>query len=144
LRRQFLFPSLVVVATQVGFMFLYRPRNDDPGVGTWLAGIGMLAADVAALIGVSMATALTAKNPNLSSILTIWRVLVIPWLVLTPIAVAASITANVAGIAQPQWGFYLGLWIAVGLAADLGFGLAAWWRLSNRFRQLAQKRFLAR
>ena len=144
LRRQFLAPLVAVLALEVMFMLVSRSHNDGPGAFTWLASMLMLLLDVAALIGVAMVTALTAKNPNLASILTIWRVLVIPWIAYAPIAVAASIAANLGASPVPGWTFFFGLWLTLGLAADLLFGLYAWWQLRNRFRKLAEKRFLGK
>ena len=42
---------------------------------------------------------------------------------------------------SPGWEFYLALWVGLGLAADLLFGLMAWWQLRTRFRELALRRF---
>ena len=42
---------------------------------------------------------------------------------------------------SPGWVFLPGLWLGLGLAADLVFGLTAWWQLRTRFRELALRRF---
>jgi hypothetical protein len=37
----------------------------------------------------------------------------------------------------------LGWWLGLGMAADLGFGFAAWHQLRTRFRGLASQRFMS-
>ena len=108
-----------------------------------VASILLLVLDLAALIGVAMAAALTARSPNHASVKTIFRVLILPWLLWGAIAVMATVWSVSRSIPTPDWRFYLGLWFWLGVLADLSFGLRAWWQVSTRFRQLALQRFTA-
>ena len=71
------------------------------------------------------------------------RVLVLPWAVFGAVVGAYSVWFGL-GLGktwEPGWQFYLKLWVGLGLAADLLFGLIAWWQLRYRFRELALRRF---
>ena len=141
LKRQFLKPLAVVVASEILLMVAvwhYAAPSAVQQVHTGLAGLFLLALDVAALSGVALFSALTAKNPNLASVNTILRILLLPWVLFAAIASVASLWS--AGGMQPTWRFYLGLWFWLGVSADLIFGLPAWWQLRTRFRDLALRR----
>ncbi len=144
LRRQFLKPLLVVMAVEVVFMLMLYQRT--PGwevLVTWLAGLTILTADLAALVWVAMARALTAKNHNQATISTLARVLVLPWVVFGLVVGAGNLwSALTPGPGwSPGWGFYVGLWFGLSLAVDLIFGLWAWWQLQTRFREITLRRF---
>ena len=109
----------------------------------WLAAPVMLVMDVVTLAWVAMARALTAKNHNHATIGALLRVLVLPW-VLFGLVLAlgnAWYTLTQYRYWAPGWKFGLALWFALGLGADLLFGLRAWWQLQHRFRELALQRF---
>ena len=144
LRRQFLKPLLVVMAVEVVFMLMLYQRT--PGwevLVMWLAGLTILTADLAALVWVAMARALTAKNHNQATISTLARVLVLPWVVFGLVVGAGNLwSALTPGPGwSPGWQFHLGLWFGLSLAADLIFGLRAWWQLQTRFREITLRRF---
>ena len=144
LRRQFLWPLLVVIVCELGFMCQLHARSLDPKVlPVWTSAMVLLVADLLALSWVAMAGALTAKNQNQATLRTIWRILILPWVMAGVVVVIGHLWFEVwLGRAWvPDWSFYLRLWFWLGLAADLGFGLWAWWLLHTRFRQLARQRF---
>jgi hypothetical protein len=147
LRRQFLGPLAVAVVAEL-LLTLAKPletiRIDSRVTAFGLAGIGMLGADLTALIGVAMATALTARSPNHASVSTISRVLILPWLLCGAVAVLTSLWFAVRASDGPGWKFYLGLWVGSGLLADLAFGVPAWRQLRSHFRQLALQRLTQR
>jgi ABC-type Na+ efflux pump permease subunit len=144
LRRQFLWPLLVVIACEIGFMCQVHSRSTDPKViPVWTDAMLMLVADLLALSWVAMACALTAKNQNQATLRTLWRILILPWVVAGVVVVIGHIGSELlfGTVWVPDWNYYLRLWFWLGLSADLGFGLWAWWLLCTRFRQLAMQRF---
>jgi len=144
LRRQFLGPLLVIIAIKLGFMIVSLRNSYDPAtLYLWLAGMVMLLADVAALIFVALAAALTSKSPQHAILKTFFRILVLPWIAFAVISVLANLWVSLgADGGEPlSWRFNLGLWFALGLATDLIFGAHATRILFTRFRQLAAERF---
>ena len=151
LRRQLLWPLVAVILLEFLFMIggarapirsYGTPAQDEPSVVlTWAAGITMLIADVLALGWVSLSASLTARSANHATISTVLRLLVLPWILYWALAAATEFSARTASAKLPSWDFYIGLWLAVGLAADLLFGLTAWIRLRSRFRLLAAERY---
>jgi hypothetical protein len=143
LRRQFLRPLIFVVAVELGLTLavawhsqLYAARTRAFGEASLL----LLAADLAALSWVAIASALTAKNPNQASVNTIFRILILPWVAWLTIITITSVWLMLHGSNEPDWKFYLYLWVWLGLLADAAFGLPAWWRVRTRFRELALQR----
>lgn len=144
LRRQFLWPLLAVLGIGLLLMTATRRRAADwENQATWLAGMFMLLVDLVALSWVGMWRALVARNHNLATISTLVRVLVLPWTVFGAVVGAGSVWYGfmLGKTWSPGWQFYLELWMGLGLAADLIFGLTAWWQLRTRFRELALRRF---
>jgi ABC-type transport system involved in multi-copper enzyme maturation permease subunit len=143
LRRQFLGPLIFVVVVEVSLTFalawytpLYAARTRTFGE----AGLLLLAADLAALVWVAIASALTAKNPNQASVNTILRILILPWVAWLTIVTIINVWLMLHGSNEPGWKFYLYLWVWLGLLADAVFGLSAWWLVRTRFRDLALQR----
>jgi hypothetical protein len=87
--------------------------------------------------------ALVARTHNLATISTLARVLVLPWLLFGAVVGVGNVWYGLALGKEwaPGWQFHLTLWLGLGLAADLVFGLTAWWQLRTRFRKLALRRF---
>ena len=141
LRRQFLKPLLVCMAVELLFIIgisRYSTAEDASRVLSFgFRGLVLLLADITALFWVALASALTAKSPNHASISTITRVMILPWVLYAAVVALANLTA-VGPL--PGWEFYLSAWFWLGIAADLGFGVPAWWRVRNRFRELALQR----
>ena len=143
LRRQFLGPLIVAVVVEFGLAFAvaaYSPLYASRTHAFGNAGLFLLAADLAALFWVALASALTAKNPNQASINTIFRILILPWLAWLIIVTVTNVWFMLHGANEPSWKFYLYLWMWLGLIADVAFGVPAWWRVRNRFRELALQR----
>jgi hypothetical protein len=143
LRRQFLGPLIFVFAVELALTFaaashspLYEARTHAFGNASLL----ILAADLAALFWVAIASALTAKNPNQASINTIFRILILPWVLWLTIVTITNVWFMLHGSNELGWKFYLYLWVWLGLLADAVFGLSAWWLLRTRFRELALHR----
>ncbi|HWX18814.1 MAG TPA: ABC transporter permease subunit [Candidatus Binatia bacterium] len=143
LRRQFLKPLLLVLGLEVLLLWIWMRPEGSQAMMTWLAGMAMLLADVAALIWVGMSRALIARSHNSATISTLLRVLALPWTVFGGVMVFGHAWFGIAlgKVWTPTWEFQLGLWFGLGLAADLGFGWVAWWQLRHRFRELALRRF---
>ena len=140
LRRQFLKPFLFSMAFLWVLLVMGGRQSLEENARSralGLAGMLMFVTDALALTWVAMAAALTVRNPSHTSIRTIFRVLLLPWLIFLPIGIFVSTGSGMAGSDKPSWKFYLFLWFTLGLLADLGFGFAAWKQLRNRFRLLA-------
>jgi hypothetical protein len=143
LRRQFLKPLCVVIVVELAILFSTQRYvyQTEPALPVALAeGIGMLIADIAALVCVAMASALTARSPNQAIILTIWRILILPWVLFALVAVMLSLLNELTHSSSPGWMFYLRLWFWLGIGVDLFYGLRAWRQLHSGFRELALRR----
>ena len=140
LRRQFFRPLLVIVLIELILartVLQHSRQADNRVLFTWMAGILMLVTDVLALIWVALSAALSSKNANHAIIKTLVRVLILPWVMFGVIAIAASLWTNAMRKPYPGWRFYLGLWLGLGLLTDLAFGVSAWLRVKNGFREFA-------
>ncbi|MDB6109011.1 MAG: hypothetical protein JWR69_761 [Pedosphaera sp.] len=144
LRRQFLGPIILVAIIEFTFMVASLQKESfqgDPAyLMFWVAYMVMLVADVIALSWVGMWVALTARNPNRATGITVVRVLVLPWVLFTAILVVVSCVAFATSV-DVGAKFYLGLWFGLGVLADLAFGLNARWQLLTNFRLVAMQRF---
>jgi hypothetical protein len=145
LRRQFLWPLILVFAIEL-LLIIFAPGQsfqlDSRMRAFGVASVILLAADLAALFWVAMATALTAKSPNHASVGTIFRVLILPWVVFGILAVLMNLWTTLGGNTL-TWKFYLGLWFVLGVVTDLCFGYSRWWKLRTQFRELALRRALS-
>jgi alpha-tubulin suppressor-like RCC1 family protein/ABC-type transport system involved in cytochrome c biogenesis permease component len=144
LRRQFLGPLVAVLGVEVLFtVVLYSHSFDPEDLAIWVAGMLMLVVDLVALSWVAMWRALVSRSHNFATISTLARVLVLPWALFGAVVGFGKVWYGLSRGAEwlPGWKFYLGLWCGLGLAADLLFGLTAWWCLRTQFRELALRRF---
>ena len=146
LRRQFLGPLVVVLG--VGLLLMVGLHRRTPGwqtQATWLAGLFMLVqvADLVALSWVGMWRALVARSHTLATVNTVMRVLVLPWVLFGVVVGSGNVWYGLmlGKTWSPGWQFYLELWLGLGLATDVVFGLTAWWELRTRFRELALRRY---
>jgi hypothetical protein len=140
LRRQFLWPLLVVVLVELFFTGALMKRFHADAWRMFLTGFGgiiMLFADITALIWVGMCAGLTSKNANVAIIKTVTRILLLPWLLFGVGAVIVSVIWELTRSNQLDWRFYLSLWFWAGMLTDVGFGLAAWTKVRTQFRRLA-------
>lgn len=148
LRRQFLGP-VVVVLTVFGLLMmagamdnasLQDPSDQSLWGLSWAAGMVMLLADLAALYWVGMWQALTAKNSTRAAAGSLGRILALPWVVLAlGLLVLALVWPNGEGDSVAR--LFLGAWVGVGLAADVGFGAWARHNLLSEFRVAAARRY---
>lgn len=144
LRRQFLAPVLAVIAAElvlVGSLAHSGRQEDSIMAAAGCIGIVLLLLDTVAIAFAAMTTALTARSPNQATVQAIWRVLLLPWVLYAVIWGVVLTGALLAGKGGPGWKFHLQLWFWVSLAADLGYGIPAWWQLRHRFGALALRRF---
>jgi hypothetical protein len=138
LRRQFLGPFLFIVSLE---LFLIMAASDHAlqsranVLSVGLRGVVLLLADLIALIGVGILSALTARTPNLASVTTIFRILILPSIVFA----GGSLMVIFSG-GNVELRSYILLWFWIGLGADIAFGLPAWWLVLTRFRELAVRR----
>jgi len=145
LRRQFLGPLLFVATVELGLtvaLAQYEPLYGDRTYAFGRASLILLAADSVAATWVAISAALTAKTPNHAGVSTIFRLLILPWLVWIVIVTITGVWFMLHGVHEPGWKFYLYLWLWLGLVADAAFGLPAWWRVRTRFRELALQRLV--
>ena len=103
----------------------------------------MLVVDVAALSWVAMWKAMTTRSTHRAVVSTVVRVIVIPWAVFGLVSGIVNLWTWVSQGNQwsAGWKSGLGLWLGLGLAADLGFGFRAWHQLRQKFREFALQRF---
>lgn len=132
--RQFLGPVLVILGADV--LLLTFGMNLATGSQaslalTFLAGIGMFAADVYALTWVGLWQGLTAKNSGVAFLRTIFIVVVMPWLIFT--GLGAILFVSGPGSAGPV----IATWFAVGYLTDLMASLLATGWLADHFRTVA-------
>jgi len=150
LRRQFLFPLVLVLVTIFVFMWatLREPDTEDMRSFVRLLCIGgmvMIVADLIALYWVGMWQALTAKNPNRTASASVARILILPslaWAMLVLIGVLSSVRGGQNYESYPH--MLLGLWFGLGLVADIGFSIAARRKLLAEFRFAAAQRYTPR
>ena len=145
LRRQFLIPIITVLV--VDFFFLLLALHGEAWAGdrtlwgmTWLAGMAMFFADLLALCWTGMWDGLTAKHANRAGTSTVFRILVLPWLVFMVILTFGALVYY-RGQFSPDGKFLLALWFCLGIFNDLAFGLLARHRLHGEFRTIATLRF---
>jgi hypothetical protein len=146
LRRQFLWPVLAVGGLDLVFMLAgtrYLGSSDNDFWAWWAcwAWIIMLGADVYTLSWLGMWIGLVTKHPNRATSATIARVLVLPcgaWAGLIMLTSLTPVWHRVSDKVQ----FFIGLWFAVGVLADIYFCLRARLRLLGDLRTVATQRFV--
>ena len=148
LKRQFLGPVLAVLlvfflfalATSSNALSRQEPQDQILWVLFWAAAMVMLVADLIALCWVGMWAGLTARNPTRAAAANLGRILAMPWIALGFGVLVASVVWSNADDTQVLK-LFLGLWVGLGLAADLGFGAWARHRLLTKFRLAATRRY---
>jgi ABC-type transport system involved in cytochrome c biogenesis permease component len=141
MRRQFFGPVVLTLAAEIVMLFAGPSvplAGDDryAWVSGWVAVMIMLPADLIALYWVGMWMGLAAKNPKRAFSDTVGRVLAVPW---TAFAVFITVIAFLGP--DINWKPVLGVWFALGLAVDIGFGVWARWKLLLEFREMATRRY---
>src|SRR5579884_538020 len=148
LQRQFLGPLVAALVIQAVFLAAaLRESGNDPGDQPLIAAFGiivmvMLVADILALAALAMWVSLTARNPNRTTGITVRRILVLPWVIFIAVILLGAIAEmGSQRTNEPGPKFFLGLYLTVGIVTDLAFGLTAWQRLNEQFREVATQRF---
>jgi hypothetical protein len=139
LRRIFFGPLVFIVAVELFLVTANIPRSVQTNANVLsfgLRGLMILLTDVTALIGVGLLSALTARNPNVATVSTIFRVLILPSLMFLAVSMIALFSGG-----DFELRYYILLWFWIGLGADIVFGLPAWWQVLTRFRQLALRQY---
>jgi ABC-type Na+ efflux pump permease subunit len=145
LKRQFLGPVAVVLA--VFFVFMLASVSEVSAgedraawLMFWASLMILLVADLAALYWVGMWQGLTARNPNRATGSALNRIMVLPGIAFAFISLLVSLlSVNHQLDLGPK--FFLALWIALSLAADVGFGAWARYKLLTEFRLAATRRY---
>jgi ABC-type transport system involved in multi-copper enzyme maturation permease subunit len=148
LKRQFFGPLLVVLTLLLVFMVATLVNTTDIEERAscfwgYLAGMLLLVMDLAGLYWTGMWQGLTSKNPNRATSGVVARILILPWVAYALIILVVSLTWSSRG-QDPSWKFFLGLWVGLSLAADLGFGLWSRFKLLTEFRLAAEQRYAHR
>jgi len=100
----------------------------------------VLVADLAGLYWVGMWQGLTAKNPNRATSASLARIMILPWVAFGLVSLALSLVSlNRELDLGPK--FFLVLWMGLSVAADVGFGAWARYKLLNEFRLAAARRY---
>jgi hypothetical protein len=146
LERQFALPVLAVLAADI--FFLLSDTNDKAMVALWVCGIIVFLADVVTLPIVGMWQALRARDANRATGAATVRIMVLPWMawgmIFIVLASLAYTMPRVTGSGIPSWlenYFPLALWFGLSLTANVVFGVPAWLRLHEQFREIATRRF---
>ena len=145
LKRQFLGPMLLVLALFLVFMCATLVNTTDVEERAscfwgYLAGMLLLVLDLAGLYWTGMWQGLTARNPNRATSAVVARILVLPWVAYALVILVVTLTWS-SRSQEPSWKFFLGVWVVLSLAADLGFGLWSRAKLLSEFRLAAEQRY---
>jgi hypothetical protein len=149
LRRQFLAPMIVVLVVECVFLVASARQNraDIADLSFLITGgiayMAMFVVDAFALSSVGMWISLTTKNPNRTTGITVFRILLMPMLLLFAILISYSFFRIAISGPEFGWKTVVGLYLGLGIATDLYFGLTAWRRLHSDFREVAVQRFTA-
>jgi hypothetical protein len=145
LKRQFLGPMVVVLTAFFIFMLASASEvsaADDRAAWLlfWAALITLLVADMAGLYWVGMWQGLTARNPNRATGAALARIMVLPCIAFALLSMLVSLLSiNREVDLGPK--FFLGMWVGLSLAADVGFGTYARHKLLTEFRLAAAQRY---
>jgi hypothetical protein len=145
LKRQFLGPVLVVLTVFFIFMTtsvseMNSAEDRAAWVMFWAALMFVLVADLAGLYWVGMWQGLVAKNPNRATSASLARILVLPWTAFAMVSLLISLASlNHPVDLGPK--FFLVLWVALSLTADVGFGAWSRYKLLTQFRHAAAQRY---
>ena len=145
LKRQFLGPLILILVAF--FTFMMASASEMTGVDDrvswilfWVALMLVMIADLAGLYWVGMWQGLTARNPNRATSASLARILVMPWVAFGAVSLLLSlISLNREVDLGPK--FFLALWVGLSLAADVGFGAWARYKLLTEFRLAAAQRY---
>jgi hypothetical protein len=104
----------------------------------------MFVADMVTLAWVGMWRGLNSRRPNRAAAAAMARVLVLPWVAWLVTVLLFAVSARGGGGDWWDGKFLVLLWLMLGIAANLLFGLPARLRLLSEFRKVATTRFETR
>jgi ABC-type transport system involved in cytochrome c biogenesis permease component len=141
LRRQFLGPTLAILALDILLMFRAGAgRNSRELLYFGLAGMVVLVADLAALAWVGVWRGLRTRNASRAAAGAIGQVMILPWILHAVLLQIVSILS--ARIISFRWGTIatVGFWLTLSLCVDAFLVFNARRNLLSRFRELATQR----
>jgi ABC-type Na+ efflux pump permease subunit len=148
LKRQFLGPVALVLVVFLLFMIasvseMTWEEDRAAWVLFWAAAMMTLVADLASLYWVGMWQGLTAKNLNRATSASLARILVLPCIGFALVSLVLSLVALNRDVnLGPK--FFVGVWVGLSLAADVGFGAWARHKLLTELRLAAAERYSPR
>jgi ABC-type transport system involved in cytochrome c biogenesis permease component len=144
-RRLFGGPFVAVLVVDILMLLMglqdTPDRSDRLGIASaMLAYMAMLVADYYALTWVGMWQGLSSRNFTRALSATCLRILVLPWFVMGISLSLVGIFAQSSSLDRELLSWIL-WWFALGLVADIYFGLSAYRKLNHEFRTVALRRF---
>ena len=144
LARQFRGPVVAVLA--VDFIFVALGSEHAHGsearnlwMLTALSGMALFLLDLWALSWLSMWYGLAASKATRPAFASLWRILVLPWLIFGISMTAFALVSFGGGINLPSGTIPL-FWFLIGAAVDLLYALSARRRLREQFRKMAAQK----
>ncbi len=151
LQRQFFWPGVVVVVAEIAMMLAgasetYHEESLTSWFTVWVAGLIMLLLDLLALYWLGMWMGLAAKSPKHAAGNAAVLILALPSAGFAVLMTGTMVTLELLRINTRwvEWYVPLALWFAMGLLADVVFGLSARRKLLTQFRTVATQRYQAR
>jgi hypothetical protein len=140
LRRQFFKPLVVVIVLESVFIAVLRGRHKIETLEV-TAELLVLPTDIAALICVAMSAALRSKSQTQATVMTVSRILILPWIIVGAIhGLGVALYWLNLMTWEPSERAEIAEWLWISVAVDLIYGLPAWWSLRQHFRRLATQR----
>ncbi|MBI3849657.1 MAG: ABC transporter permease subunit [Verrucomicrobia bacterium] len=139
LRRQFLGPILIVLLAD--FLFLINLKYESTRTLVFLAGMGMLVADVYTLSWVGMWLGLKAKDANRATGSAVARILILPWVLFYVGGMFLEALQFSTRRFNIQTETTILVWFALGIFINLIFFTRANQGLRRHLRSLATERF---
>lgn len=126
LQRQFFWPVMVTLVSEVwmmaaGLSQTYDSSDQLSWAAWWIAGLVMLVVDLVALFWVGMWMGLASKQPKRAYSDAVGRILAVPWVMFLFFMIYLFFTSY-RGQVSVTWKTYLGVWLAIQLAVDAGYG----------------------
>jgi hypothetical protein len=142
LQRQFLVPSLVVLGLDAVLAVALLDKGES--VVYWAAAMQVFVLDMLVLVPVGMWQGLNSRRANTAASTALAQILVLPWVLFALFMIFIATAGVRGGFTGSGWVmrfFPVWSWLGICLVVDVLFGVYAWTRLNERFRQLATTRF---
>ena len=148
-RSLFLGPMVLVGVVELLLMLPHAASITSDSIHVRLvfliiAGVILLAADYFTLGIVATHQAVISRSPAFASSMTVFKILLLPLLVVGATATFLGVRASMLNIDGPGFAFFFALWFGLRLIFDAAFAASAWRQLQNNFQTLAVKRFSPR